>query len=186
MKATRSASDLDQARNDPVFATIEGMITRCVNEPAYRPVDDDYPVLIERDNVGPGRSGPPVASVGSALRGRPPDPRMFPRRLPARLTVCPELPDTGRRLLARRIASAPGSVSGSLSICVKTGTLYEYSHPPRCGIFRIQHRSTAHVITRMSHSGRRKPDPEHPAQPVISTLLLKNPADRCLSIQYRH
>ena len=48
MKTFKSVSDLEQLRNDPLYATVESLVAPVINEYTdYRPEDDGYLVLIE-------------------------------------------------------------------------------------------------------------------------------------------
>ena len=48
MKTFKSIPDLEQVRNDPVYATIKSLFLPVIAEyPDYRPEDDGYLVLIE-------------------------------------------------------------------------------------------------------------------------------------------
>jgi hypothetical protein len=52
MKTFKSASDLEQVRNDPLYATIKDLVVPIIAEhPNYRPEDDGYLVLIEPGDV---------------------------------------------------------------------------------------------------------------------------------------
>jgi hypothetical protein len=48
MKMFKSVSDLEQLRNDPLYATIESLVSLIVaDQPGYRPEDDGWLVLLE-------------------------------------------------------------------------------------------------------------------------------------------
>ena len=52
MKTFKSIPDLEQVRNDPLYATIKQLFRTIVADcPEYRPEDDGYLVLIEPGNV---------------------------------------------------------------------------------------------------------------------------------------
>jgi hypothetical protein len=52
MKTFKSIPDLEQVRNDPLYATIRSLVVPVIAEyPEYRPMDDGYLVLIESADV---------------------------------------------------------------------------------------------------------------------------------------
>ena len=52
MKAFKSGSDLEQVRNDPLYATIRSLFLPVIAAtPEYRPEDDGYLVLLEPGDV---------------------------------------------------------------------------------------------------------------------------------------
>jgi hypothetical protein len=52
MKTFKSASDLEQVRNDPLYATVQSLFLSIIADcPEYRPEDDGWLVLIERNDA---------------------------------------------------------------------------------------------------------------------------------------
>ena len=52
MKTFKSISDLEQLRNDPLYATVKSLFLSTIADcPEYRPKDDGYLVLIEPGDV---------------------------------------------------------------------------------------------------------------------------------------
>ena len=51
MKIIKAASDLEQLRNTPFHDTVKEIISPYIDDPNYRPEDDGYLVLLERQDV---------------------------------------------------------------------------------------------------------------------------------------
>lgn len=51
MKTFKSISDVVRVRNEPIYATVYQLVSPFIADPHYRPEDDGYLVLIERDDV---------------------------------------------------------------------------------------------------------------------------------------
>ena len=55
MKTFKSISDVEQVRDDPVYAsiydTVKQLVATYTDDPSYRPHDDGYVVLLEPDDV---------------------------------------------------------------------------------------------------------------------------------------
>ena len=51
MKTVKSASDLEQLRNNPLHDTVKEIISPHIDDPDYRPQDDGYVALLEPGDV---------------------------------------------------------------------------------------------------------------------------------------